>query len=165
MVRTDIDTATLPGFKHLISTVPVALDHDAIVRCLVELSHLFLTELDTLVVSAHVGVVLMRCGELGLEVFAGNFHRLSMEQLVQGVVADCMLSYFVEGVRMVLQFEAHVLDDTLHIILTDVLSANLEARPMLECAHEIMWAHDLLVLVEMAAFWDVSVHVFNDDWV
>lgn len=58
-----------------------------------------------------------------------------------------------------------MLDDAVHVILTDELSSDLEAGSMLEGTHKIMRAHDLVVLVEMTALWDVLMHVFNDDWV
>ena len=49
--------------------------------------------------------------------------------------------------------------------MANELCGHLEARSMLECTHQIVRTHDLLVLVYVATLWDVLVHVLDYDWV
>ena len=54
-----------------------------------------------------------------------------------------------------------MLNHTLHVVFTDVLPSNFEARSVLECSVKIVWAHYLVVLVKVTALWDVPMHVLN----
>ena len=62
VMRADIDAAILPRFEHLITAVPIFEKHHAVMGCSIELSYLFFAEFDALVLSAHLGMVLMRSG-------------------------------------------------------------------------------------------------------
>lgn len=155
------DATLLPRFVHLVSAVPVVKDHHAVVWLSVKFSDLLSAELDSLMVSALFTVVVLRCGKLSLEMLASNFDVFSIKEPVQVIVADGMLGDDI--VCMVLQLQAHVLHDTLHVLLTDVLRSDFEARAMVKRAIQVMWAHDLVVLVHVAAIWDVPMHVLDND--
>jgi len=155
------NAALLPRFVHLIPALPVVKDHHAVVWLSVKFSDLLSAELDSLMVSALFTVVVLRSGKLSLEMLASNFDVFSIEEPVKVIVADGMLGDHI--VCMVLQFQAHVLHDTLHVLLTDVLRSDLEARAMVERTIKVVWAHDLVMLVHVAAIWDVPMHVLNND--
>ena len=61
-----------------------------------------------------------------------NFDVLSTKKVVKVIVADGDLSHDIVG--MVLQLQTHVLHDTLHVLLADILRSDLEARSMVERA-------------------------------
>ena len=50
----------------------------------------------------------------------------------------------------------------IHVILTNVLTVHHEAGTVLEGSIKVMWAHYFIMVIEVATFWDVSVHIFND---
>lgn len=155
------DAALLPRFVHLIPAVPVVKDHHAVVWLSVKFSDLLSAELDSLMVSALFTVVVLRRGKLSLEMLASNFDVFSIKEPVKVIIADGMLGDDI--VCMVLQLQAHVLYDTLHVLLTNVLRSDLKARSMVERAIQVMWAHYFVVLVHVAAIWDVPVHVLDND--
>ena len=45
---------------------------------------------------------------------------------------------------------------TIHVLLTNVLTVHHEAGAVLESSIKVMWAHHFIVLVEVATFWNVS---------
>ena len=129
---TEGDAALFPRFVHLVPAVPVVKDHHAVVWLGVKFSDLLSAELNSLMVSALFTVIVLRSGNLSLEMLASNFNVFSIKEPVKVIVADGVLG---DGIAcMVLQLQAHVLHDTLHVLLTDVLRSDLEARAMVERA-------------------------------
>jgi hypothetical protein len=58
-----------------------------------------------------------------------------------------------------------VLDDRIHVVLTDELRTNFETSAVVKSTVKIVWAHYFIVLIHMTAFRYVLVHIFNYNWV
>ena len=112
-------------------------------------------------VSALLAVVELRSRKLSLEMMASNGNVLPVKESVEVIVADGVLGHHV--VCMMLQLQAHVLHDALHVFLANVLRTDLEAGSVVERAIQVMRAHDLVVLVQVAAIRDVSMHVLYNN--
>ena len=112
-------------------------------------------------VPALLAVVVLRSRKFSLEMMTSNGNVFSVKEPVKVIVADWVLGHDV--VCMMLQLQAHVLHDALHVFLADVLRTDLEARSVVERAIQVVWAHDLVVLVQVAAIRDVSMHVLYNN--
>ena len=62
---------------------------------------------------------------------------------------------------LIFNFNTHVLDDRIHVVLTDELRTNFETSAVFESTVKIVWAHNFIVLIHVTAFWYVLVHIFN----
>ena len=58
-----------------------------------------------------------------------------------------------------------MLDDRIHVVLTDELRTNFETSAVVKSTVKIVWAHYFIVLINMTAFRYVLVHIFNYNWV
>ena len=56
-------------------------------------------------------------------------------------------------------------DHAFHIVLADVLWADSEARSVREGTVEVVRAHNLIMYVKMTTFWNVSVHILDNNGV
>ena len=54
LLLVDLDTATLPRSKHLVLTLPLAGQHDTVVRLLIQVMHILHAEIDSLMNPTHV---------------------------------------------------------------------------------------------------------------
>ena len=66
-----------------------------------------------------------------------------------------------EVLILIFNFNTHVLDDRIHVVLTDELRTNFETGAVFKSTVKIVWAHHFIVLIHVTAFWYVLVHIFN----
>ena len=83
---------------------------------------------------------------------------ITLKKTVKIFVADLMMN---EVLILIFNFNTHVLDDRIHVILTDELRTNFETSPVFESTVEIVWTHNLIVLVHVTSVRYVLVHIFN----
>ena len=83
---------------------------------------------------------------------------ISLEKTVKIFVADLVVN---KVLILIFNFNAHVLDDRIHVILTDELRANFETSAVLKGTVKIVWAHYFIVLIDVTSFRYVLMHIFN----
>lgn len=83
---------------------------------------------------------------------------ISLEKTVKIFVADLVVN---QVLILIFNFNAHVLDDRIHVILTDELRANFETSAVLKGTVKIVWAHYFIVLIDVTSFRYVLMHIFN----
>ena len=83
---------------------------------------------------------------------------ISLEKTVKIFVADLVVN---QVLILIFNFNAHVLDDRIHVILTDELRANFETSAVLKGTVKIVWAHYFVVLIHVTSFRYVLMHIFN----
>ena len=62
---------------------------------------------------------------------------------------------------LIFNFDAHVLDDRIHVVFTYELGANFETSSVFKGTVKIVWAHYFIVLIHVTTFRYVLVHIFN----
>ena len=83
---------------------------------------------------------------------------ISLEKTVKIFVADLVVN---QVLILIFNFNAHVLDDRIHVILTDELRANFETSAVLKGTVKIVWAHYFVVFIHVTSFRYVLMHIFN----
>ena len=83
---------------------------------------------------------------------------ISLEKTVKIFVADLVVN---QVLILIFNFNTHVLDDRIHVILTDELRANFETSAVLKGTVKIVWAHYFVVLIHVTSFRYVLMHIFN----
>ena len=83
---------------------------------------------------------------------------ISLEKTVKIFVADLVVN---QVLILIFNFNTHVLDDRIHVILTDELRANFETSAVLKGTVKIVWAHYFIVLIDVTSFRYVLMHIFN----
>ena len=131
-------------------------------RGVIKLSQLLYAKFNTLMKSTHVTVVLLWRRKLCFESILAHLNVISLKKTVKIFVADLMMN---QVLILIFNFNAHVLDDRIHVVLTDELRTNFETSSVVESTVKIVWAHNFIVLIHMTAFRYVLVHIFNYNWV
>ena len=83
---------------------------------------------------------------------------ISLEKTVKIFVADLVVN---QVLILIFNFNAHVLDDRIHVILTDELRTNFKTSAVLKGTVKIVWAHYFVVLIHVTSFRYVLMHIFN----
>ena len=131
-------------------------------RGVVKLSKLLYAKFNTLMKSTHVTVVLLWRRKLCFESILAHLNVISLKKTVKIFVADLMMN---QVLILIFNFNAHVLDDRIHVVLTDELRTNFETSAMFKCTVKIVWAHNFIVLIHVTALRYMLVHIFNDNGV
>ena len=87
-------------------------------RGVVKLSKLLYAKFNTLMKSTHVTVILLWRRKLCLESILAHLNVISLKKTVKIFVADLMMN---QVLILIFNFNAHVLDDRIHVVLTDEL--------------------------------------------
>ena len=66
---------------------------------------------------------------------------------------------------LIFNFDAHVLDDRIHVVFTYELGTNFETSAMFESTIKIVWTHHFIVLIHVTSFRYMLMHIFNYNWV
>ena len=127
-------------------------------RSVIKLSQLLYAKFNTLMKSTHVTVILLWRRKLCLESILAHLNVISLKKTVKIFVADLMMN---QVLILIFNFNTHVLDDRIHVVLTDELRTNFETGAVFESTVKIVWAHYFIVLIHMTAFGYVLVHIFN----
>lgn len=87
-------------------------------RSVIQLGKLLLAKLNSLVHSAHVPVILLRCREVCLKLITSDFNMLALEQVVEVFIANLVMDHVLV---LVLDFHTLVLDNRVHVIFANEL--------------------------------------------
>ena len=120
----DLDTSSLPCFKHLILALPVSPEHDTVMRLLIQIMNIFETKIDALVHPTHLTIVRpMDLLEICMD-WCSIWERdvLSMEKINKILFTDVM----------VMDYYAACFLNLLQVIFADKLMAYHETFCMLE---------------------------------
>ena len=108
--------------------------------------------------STHVTVILLWRRKFCLESILAHLDVISLKKTVKIFVADLMMN---QVLILIFNFNTHVLDDRIHVVLTDELRTNFETGAVFESTVKIMWAHNFIVLIDVTPLRYVLVHIFN----
>ena len=120
-----LNAALLPSVDHLVLTDPLIGEHDAVVRLLVQIDDILEADIETFMVTAKSAkfVVRFRSRELSKEgMTIMHLNGLAMEEVHEVDIANLVM----------LDIDAHVLQDFIHVFLADELLIHLEAATVME---------------------------------
>ena len=83
-----------------------------------------------------------------------------MEKTIKVLVANLVVN---EILILVFDLNTHMFYNRVHVVFAYELGTDFKARTMIKCAVKIMWTHNFIVIVDVAAFRYMLVHVLYHD--